>query len=221
MVTPETWNRFVDDAAPLEPGSEPSARRASPSRGDRVVTDEDLPRLGAYRGDVRLVVTGGAGQVAGPVAHCRRAGVEVSALDLTVRDLDDPAGNVRRLVTAVDEAVTAGDLLDDTVVHVRVRGELTPVWTAALDAIAEVEWVVALPLDADAGLDPEPWIDAAMDRETPVSLVGGTVEQAVGALTTAARLWGDEGDLRGARRWVRSWLTTDTDSALDHLQALR
>lgn len=220
MAIPETWHRFVDDAAPLGAGPDASPRRASPSRGDRVVRDEDLPRLGDYRGDVRLVVTGGAGQVAGPLAHCRRVGVEVSALDLTVRDLDDPAGNVRRLVAAVDQAVASGDLLDDTVVHVRVRGPLTPSWTAALDALAEVEWVVALPLDPDADVDPEPWIDAAMDRETPVSLVGGTVEQAVAALTTAARLRGDEDDLRGARRWVRSWTTDDADTALEALEAL-
>jgi hypothetical protein len=214
MVTPDTWKRFVDDASPLETDAR---RRASPVRGDRLVLDEELPALGRYAGDVRLVVTGGAGQVAGPAAHCRRHGVEVSALDLAVRDLDEPAGNVRRLVAAVDQAVAAGDLLDDTVVHLRVRGELGSSWAAALDAVAEVEWVVALPLD---GADPEPWIDAAMDRETPVSLVGGTVEQAVAALTTAARLWGDETDLAAARRWVRSWATADPDTALEHLQGL-
>lgn len=223
MVTPDTWKRFVDDAGPLETDAR---RRASPVRGDRLVRDEDLPALGRYDGDVRLVVTGGAGQVAGPAAHCRRHGVEVSALDLTVRDLDDPAGNVRRLVTAVDQAVADGDLLADTVVHVRVGGELTSAWAAALDVVAEVEWVVALPLEAPDGPDGpdavglESWIDAAMDRETPVSLVGGTVEQAVAALATAARLWGDESDLAAARRWVRSWATADPDTALDHLQGL-
>ena len=78
--------------------------------------------------------------------------------------------------------------------------------------------MVTLPLDGQ--LDPEPWIDAAMDRETPVSLVGGTPGQAVAALRTAARLWGDEDDLTAARRWVRSWATPDVDAALDHLEQL-
>ena len=161
MVRPDTFQRFVDDASPLGASLE---RRASPVRGDRVVNDEDLPRLGRYAGDVRLRVTGGAGQ--------------------------------------------------------------------ALDAIAEAEWVAALPLEAfdpvgagggdegapGAGL--AAWIDAAMDRETAVSFVGGSVEQALAGLTTAARLWGDETDLARARRWVRSWATEDPDAALDHLQGL-
>ncbi len=47
-------------------------------------------------------MTGGAGQVAGPVALCDRLGIELVALDVTLRDLDDPAGNARRVVAAVD-----------------------------------------------------------------------------------------------------------------------
>lgn len=213
-MSAETWSRFVDDASPLGEGS---LRRASPSRGDRMVRDEDLPRLGAYRGDVRLVVSGGAGQLAGPAAYCRHHGVEVSALDLTVRDLDDPVGNLRRFVAAHDAALASGDLLEDTVVHVRVTGTLTAAWLSALDVLAELEWVPALPLEEG---DPQAWIDAAMDRETPVSFVGGSVEQAVAGLRVAARLWGDEADLARARRWVRSWACAEPDDALDHLQAL-
>ncbi len=216
-MTPNTWNRFIDDSGPLGEGPPGSTRRASPSRGDRVVRDEDLSALQGYRGDLRLVVTGGAGQIAGPAAYCHKHGLEVSALDVTVRDLDNPAGNVRRLVAAVDAVLDSGDLVADTVVHVRVTGELTPPWLATLDVIAEAEWVVALRL---GDTDPEPWIDAAMDRETPVSLVGGSVEQAVAALTTAARLWGDEADLTKARRWVHSWATAETDAALEHLERL-
>ncbi len=44
--------------------------------------------------------------------------------------------------------------------------------------------------------------------------------QAVAALTTTARLWGDESDLVAARRWCRSFVTADVDAALDHLQQL-
>ncbi|MGA8845657.1 MAG: hypothetical protein WB471_03485 [Nocardioides sp.] len=217
MVTREVWHRFVDDSGPLGEGPAGSTHRTSPSRGDRVVRDEDLPALRGYRGDLRLVVTGGAGQIAGPAAYCRTHGLEVSALDLTVRDLDDPAGNVRRLVAAFDGVLAEGYLVEDTVVHVRVSGELTPVWLAALDEIAAAEWVVALTLGS---VDLEPWIDAALDRETAVSFVGGTVEQAVATLTTTARLWGDESDLAAARRWVHSWATDDTDSALEQLEQL-
>lgn len=216
-MTRDVWHRFVDDSGPLGEGPPGSMRRASPSRGDRVVRDDDLSALHGYRGDLRLVVTGGAGQIAGPAAYCRKHGLEVSALDISVRDLDNPADNVRRLVAAVDAVLDTGDLVADTVVHVRVTGQLTPSWLAALDVIAESEWVVALPLDQS---DPEPWIDAAMDRETPVSFVGGTVEQAVAGLTIAARLWGDETDLARARRWVHSWATAETDAALEHLERL-
>lgn len=216
MVTPDTWSRFVDDASPVGDDSDGAAsRNASPARGDRTVRDDDLPRLGAFRGDVRVVITGGAGQIAGPAAFCRQRGLELSALDITLRDLDDPAGNARRVVAAVDAAQAEGDLLDDTVVHVRVAGEPTPSWLAALDVLAEAEMVVAVPLD---GGDPSPWIDAAMDRELQVSFVGGTVADAVAGLTSAARLRGDENDLAGARRWVRCWTTADPHAALEHLE---
>ncbi len=214
----DPWLRFLDDGSPLPDG--PVTQRSTPVVGDRAVRDDELPRLVGYAGDLRVVLTGGAGQVAGPAAYCRRQGLELSALDVTLRDPDDPAGNVRRVVAAVDAALAAGDLLDDTVVHVRVPGapgDPTPSWLAAADVLAEAEMVLTLPLDAG---DPTSWIDAAMDRELPVSLVGGTCAQAVAAVATAARLWGDPGDLARGRRWVRSWLTTDVEAALDHLQSL-
>ncbi|MCY7396633.1 MAG: hypothetical protein LH468_10870 [Nocardioides sp.] len=215
MVTPETWSRFVDDASPLPEG--PVPRRPSPAVGARVVREEDLPRLLGYAGDVRVVLTGGAGQVAGPSGWCVRHEIELVALDTTVRDLDDPAGNARRVVAAVHAARANGDLRDDTLVHVRVAHDLTASWLAAADVLAEAAMVVVLSLDAG---DPEPWLDAAMDRELEVSLVGGTVEQAVAALGTAARLWGEPGDLSRGRRWIRSWVSTDVDAALVHLGEL-
>jgi hypothetical protein len=219
VVTDDTWTRFLDDATPLPPDG-PVVQRSTPLVGDRVVRDDDLPRLLGYAGDLRVVLTGGAGQVAGPAAYCRRHGLELSALDVTLRDLDDPAGNARRVVAAVDAVVAAGDLLDDTVVHVRAAGDLTPSWLATLDVLAEAEMVLALPLDpANAGAV-ERWLDAAMDRELATSLVGGGPAQAVAAVATAARLWGDPGQLARGRRWVRSWVTADVEAALDHLQAM-
>lgn len=215
MVTPDTWTRFVDDASPLPQG--PVPRRPSPAVGARVVREEDLPRLKGYAGDVRVVLSGGAGQVGGPSAWCVRNDIELVALDTTLRDLDDPAGNARRVVAAVRAALGSGDLLEDTLVHVRVAHDPTASWLAAADVLAEAEMVLGLSLDAG---DPEAWIDAAMDREMQVSLVGGSVEQAVAALGTAARLWGDPGDLSRGRRWVRSWATVDVDAALLRLGEL-
>ncbi|WP_148615395.1 hypothetical protein [Nocardioides rubriscoriae] len=219
----DTWTRFLDDATPLpaDPAA-PVVRRSTPVVGDRAVRDDELPRLVGYAGDLRVVLTGGAGQVAGPAAYCRRHGLELSALDVTLRDLDDPAGNARRVVAAVDAAVAGGDLLEDTVVHVRVAtlGDPTPSWLAAADVLAEAEMVLALPLGLPPGGDLDAWVDAALDRELAMSLVGGTPAQAVAALATAARLWGDPGDLARGRRWVRSWLTPEVEAALDHLAGL-
>ena len=221
-MTPDTWHAtwagFLDDARPL--GDPPYEPHTSPAVADRAVADVDLPRLGSYDGDVRVVLAAGAGQVAGPAAYCTRNGIELSSLDVALRDADDPAGNARRVVAALDAAYAEGSLLEDTIVHVRLAapaGPPTHGWLAAADVLAEAELVLAVSLDAG---DPEPWIDAALDRELAVSLVGGTVDRAVAALRTTARLWGDEADLARARRWCRRWLTADVDAALAHLAGL-
>ena len=220
MVTPDTWSRFVDDASPLPDGEGRVERRASPAVGARVVLDTDLPRLNGYRGDVRVVVSGGAGQLAGPSRFCGRHRIELTSLDVTLRDLDDPAGNARRIVAAVDAARVEGLLLDDTAVHVGVAGAPSHSWLGAADEIAAAELALLLPLDRLDESAVEEWIDAALDRELTFALSGGTVGQAVAALITTARLWGDENDLDRARRWCLSWSTVDVDEALDHLQDL-
>lgn len=220
VVTPETWSRFVDDASPLPDGDARVERRASPAVGARVVRDTDLPRLRGYRGDVRVVVSGGAGQLAGPVRFCDQQGLELTSLDVTLRDLDDPAGNARRVVAAVDAARAEGLLLDDTAVHVGVAGGPSYSWLGAADELAAAEHALLLPLGALTEPEVEAWIDAALDRELPFALSGGTPEQAVAAVRTTARLWGDADDLDRARRWCLSWSTPDVDGALDHLQAL-
>jgi len=210
----------VDDASPLPDGE--LLRRASPAVGARVVRDDELPRLRGFRGDVRVVLTGGAGHVSGPASFCAAHRVELVALETTIRDLDDPAGNARRVVAAVDAARAEGALADDVAVHVSIAAAPSYAWLVAADALAAAELALTFPLDVP-GLLPslEGWIDAALDRELPFSLTGGTAEEAVAALTTTARLWGDEADLDKARRWCRSWTTSDPDAALDHLQSLR
>lgn len=188
---------FVDGFAPLP---------ASPYAGRLAVPDTDLPWAREHAGPVRVVVTGGAGQLAGPAAYCVRHDVSLAALDVTVRDLADPAGNVRRVVTAADGAPLV----------VRVADRPTPSWLAALDLLAEVEAEVAVPLP----LDVEAWVDAALDRELRVSLLGGSAAQALDALRTTARLWGDADDLAAARRWCRAWLPDDAGAAITELGAL-
>jgi hypothetical protein len=206
VVTPDTFHAFVCAYDTL-PGP--------PWAGQLAVHDVDLPSVVGRPEVLRVVLTGGAGQLAAPVAFCARHDLALGSVDTAVRDLDDPAGNARRIVTA------AGDLPDDVRLHVHVGGSLTPGWLAALDVLAEGGLPegsdVVLPLDR---VDPEPWIDAALDRELPVGLAGGTAEQAVEALRTTARLWGDADDLAAARRWCHDWLTDDGVAAAAHLGTL-
>ena len=219
MRTPETWTYFIDDASPLT--ADGARQRPSPAIGARVVRDDELPHLAGYAGDVRVALSGGAAQVAGPASYCARNGLELTAIDTTLRDLDDPAGNARRVVAAVDSARAEGSLADDVEVYVGVAGEPTYGWLAAADEIAAVGAGLALSLPLDLPGDGLPgWIDAALDRELTFSLRGGTLEQAVEALRVTARLWGEADDLLAARRWCRSWAASDLDDALARLDRL-
>jgi hypothetical protein len=192
------WLAFLDDAS----SSALSDGGASPYVGSLVVDDRLLPGAPAGR-PLRVRVTGGAGQVPGPVALCARRGLELAALEVALGDPGDPAGNARRVVAALDAAgCTAG--------HVVVGPEPTPAWLAAADEVAAADLSLCLSLDADP-LSVEAWIDAALDRELAFSLVGGTADDAVAAVETTARLWG--GDLVSARRWCRSWTCRDVEAA--------
>merc|ERR1711969_260396 len=113
---------FVDDASPV--GASPLQR--SPFVGARAVPDTALPDVPADAGPLRVVLTGGAGQVPGPVALCARRGLDLRSLEVALRDLDDPATNARRVVAAVDAVRSDTGLLttdgEDVVVHVAVAG---------------------------------------------------------------------------------------------------
>lgn len=189
MTDPSPYDGFLDVAT----------WSGSRLAGTLVVPDTDLPSAPP---DVplRVVLSGGAGQLAGPVALCERRGLQLVAVEVALRDHDDPPGNARRVVAAAD-AVT---LPDGVLLHVAVAGEPTPRWLEAADEVAAVEGALTLDLDGPAV---DGWIDAALDRELPFSLRGGTSDDAVAALKTTARLWGDETDLLAARRWCRSWAT--------------
>ena len=110
---------LIDDAAIFPPGNadlhtasaDHVARRSEPWAdlvGTFVVRDTDVPLLRGSPARLSVVVTGGAGQVAGPAGLCAKLGLELAGLEIALRDLDDLAGNARRVATAVDAARVDG-----------------------------------------------------------------------------------------------------------------
>jgi hypothetical protein len=186
---PEAFAGLVDDAAIFPPGDVPlpdavaayQRRRAewyADLVGPLVVRDTDLPDV---PGDVpvSVVLTGGAGAVQGVASLAARKGHRLVAIEAAVRDLDDPAGSVRRITTAVDGARAAG-LLDETEVYVELpQTDPTPEWLAAADVVAESEHRLKFRTGGvEAHLFPTAatvaaWIDAALDRETSFKCTAG------------------------------------------------
>ncbi len=184
MTTSETWHGFVDDAAIFPPGEAPlheataayAARPAADAEyvGSFVLRDTDLPLVRGFDAPLAVVVTGGAGQLAGPVGLSARLGLRLSGLEVALRDLDDLAGNARRVVAALDA------LDDDVPVHVELPVvEPSASWMAAADEIAGAELALKLRtggLTADAFPAPEvlaACIDAALDRELRFKCTAG------------------------------------------------
>ena len=180
---PEVWRGLVDDAAIFPPG-DVALHDATAAYGARdgaaadlvatfVLRDTDLPLVRGFGGPLSVVVTGGAGQVAGPAALCDRLGLRLAGLEIALRDLDDLAGNVTR----VDAAVRAAGI--DVPVHVEIPGPVTRGWLAAADEVAGAGHRIKLRLGhLDHDLIPDSatvaaWIDAALDRETPVKATAG------------------------------------------------
>jgi hypothetical protein len=186
---PEAWAGLVDDAAIFPPGDAPlpDALTAYQQRRDAwyadlvgplVVRDTDLPGV---PGDVpvSVVLTGGAGAVAGVAALTAKRGLRLVAVEAAVRDLDDLAGNVRRITAAVG-AARAGGGLADTQVYVELpQADPTFDWLAAADAVAEAEHHLKFRTGGiEAPLFPSAatiaaWIDAALDRETSFKCTAG------------------------------------------------
>ncbi|GAB3658632.1 hypothetical protein GCM10027596_15180 [Nocardioides korecus] len=199
---PDPFPSLVDDARALLPDapgglhdvSAAAGRRAHPAAGALLVRDTDLPLLRGVTVPLAVLVTGGAGQVAGPPALCARLGLRLDRLHVVLRDPADLAGNARRVVAAVDDARGSGSLEEDVPVHVEVPdgpsgGAAAPgrSWLAAADEVAAAELALALPLArpwtaaaGDPGTATVPaaqvvgWVDAALDRETPFSFLGAS-----------------------------------------------
>jgi len=180
---PETWRGLVDDAAIFPPGNAP-LHDATATYGTRdgaaadlvatfVLRDTDLPLVRGFGGPLSVVVTGGAGQVAGPAGLCDRLGLRLAGIEIALRDLDDLAGNVRRVDAAVREAGI------EVPVHVEIPGPVTRGWLAAADEVADAGHRIKLRFGhLDHDLIPDSatvaaWIDAALDRETPFKGTAG------------------------------------------------
>ena len=156
LTRPRSGPRLVDDAAIFPPGNADLADAAAAyvdRRGDArtptssapfVLRDTDVPKV-AVAPDVSfpvsVVVTGGAGQIAGPATGAAtRSNLTLAGMEIALRDLDDLAGNARRVVAAVDAARAEGDLDDDVPVYVELPpGEPTHQWLAAADEVAAAE----------------------------------------------------------------------------------
>lgn len=180
---PQVWRGLVDDAAVFPPGNAP-LHEATAAYAERagaaadivasfVLRDTDLPLVRGFAGPLSVVVTGGAGQLAGPAALCDRLGLRLAGLEIALRDLDDLDGNVRR----VDASVRAAGI--DVPVHIEIPGPATVGWLAAADEVAAGGHRLKLRLGhVDHDLVPDPstvaaWIDAALDRETPFKGTAG------------------------------------------------
>jgi hypothetical protein len=188
---PPAWSGLLDDAAIFPPGDVPlhdataahgEHRRAryGDLLGSFVLRDTDLPLVRGVSHPLSVVVTGGAGQVAGPLGIAARLGLSVTALEIALRDPDDLAGNARRVVAAVDHARGEGLLADDVTVFVELP-QVDPSygWEAAADEVAAAELRIKLRTGGvEAHLFPTSatlaaWIDAALDREVPFKCTAG------------------------------------------------
>ncbi|MGZ4460845.1 MAG: hypothetical protein ACXVEU_08535 [Nocardioidaceae bacterium] len=198
-MIPDYLTHLVDDAAIFPPGNAPLPEAVAAHREHRaaahrdlvgpfVVSDQRLPELaGLLDGDplpVTVVVTGGAGALAPAVTWAARTeGLTLSGLEIALRDEEDLAHNARRVVTAVDQLVAAGDLDDDVPVYVeppRLHGAAPSYgWLAALDEVAAMDHrlklrtggveAAAFPDAAELGT----CIDAALDRELQFKCTAG------------------------------------------------
>ena len=191
LVLPPAWRGLVDDAAIFPPGDAPLAdaaaqhlaRRSRPHAdlvGTFVARDTDLPALKATPLALSVVLTGGAGQVAGTAALARKLHVAVEGLEVALRDPGDPVGAARRVGTAVDAARADGRLDDHVPVHVEIPPDCSPgAWLAAADEVAAQEFRLKFRTGGlDGGAFPPArtlagWIDAALDRETPFKCTAG------------------------------------------------
>ncbi len=187
---PSPWRGLVDDAAIFPPGdlALPEAIAAHVARreewyadlvGPLVVRDVDVPRVDASLA-VSVVLTGGAGAVAGTATVCGRSAAVLAGLEVALADPGDLAGNARRVAAAVTAARAAGVLDDDVPVYVELPpAAATGSWLGAADAVAESGFRLKF---RTGGLSPDAfptaptlaeWIDTSLERETAFKCTAG------------------------------------------------
>jgi hypothetical protein len=188
-AVPAAWSGLVDDAAIFPPGDVPLPDAITAYRrrrdewyadlvGPLVVRDTDLPDVDPDL-PVSVVLTGGAGAVAGVATLARKRAHRLVGLEAAVRDLDDMAGIVRRITTAVETARDTGGLAEASVYVELPQAEPTPAWLAAADEVARADHRLKFRTGGvEAHLFPAAatvaaWIDAALDRETSFKCTAG------------------------------------------------
>ena len=207
-AVPSWLTGLVDDAAIFPPGNSPLPEAVAAHRAYRtapyaalvgpfVISDTRLPDLlevstGSTTGAadeplaVSVVVSGGAGSLEPAVRWAGRSGaLDLRSLEIVLRDDDTGAivHNARRILTAVDQLVSSGELDDEVPVYVeppRLYGAPpTPGWLGALDEIAAMDHRLKFRTGgADSDAFPAAHelaasIEAAIDREVAFKCTAG------------------------------------------------
>ncbi len=155
-------------------------RRAQDTAGSTTESNDVEPLA------VSVVVSGGAGSLEPAVRWATRSGaLDLRSLEIVLRDDDTGAivHNARRILTAVDQLVSSGELDDEVPVYVeppRLYGAPpTPGWLGALDEIAAMDHRLKFRTGgADADAFPAAHelaasIEAAIDREVAFKCTAG------------------------------------------------
>lgn len=189
-TVPALFRHLVDDAAMFPPGNLPMAEAVAAHQahlrspyaelvGPFVCTDEDLMKVvaeaaasdsGPFR--VSVVISGGAGGIE-PVIRWgdRSKDVEVTAVEVRLRDEDDLSRNALRVVRACD------DCLDEETAYVELG--LDGAWERALDVVADAGYAAKLRTGGmDAALFPSAdqvasFVTACLDREVAFKCTAG------------------------------------------------
>lgn len=182
---------ILDDAAIFPPGNSPLDEAVEAHHehleaayaglvGSFVVTDLRLPEVVRAGIGLSVVVTGGAGSIEGVARLASRAQARLAGVEIALRDVEDPAGNARRVALAVTTARDAGLLDLDVPIYVELPHVANSrLWLESADVVAEHEFRLKFRTGGlEAELFPPPhalgkWIDAALDRETPFKCTAG------------------------------------------------
>jgi hypothetical protein len=189
-TVPALFRRLVDDAAMFPPGDLPLAEAVAAHRAHRrsgyadlvgpfVCTDEDLMKVAAEAArtgdgplEVAVVITGGAGGIEPAVRYGDRlSDLEVTAVEVRLRNEEDLSRNALRVVRACD------DCLDEENAFVEVG--LDGAWERALDVVADAGYAAKLRTGGlDAALFPSEdqvaaFITACLDREVAFKCTAG------------------------------------------------